>query len=202
MTEDDVEILGRETLYQGFLRLTRYRLRHRLHEGGWSGQLERERVEGLRAASVLLYDPVRDMVVLVEQFRIGAMDAGQGGWVLETVGGYVPPGEDPQAVARREVREETGCDVGELEYICEFYVSPGFSTERIRLFCGSIDAGGAGGVHGLPEEGEDILVRVVPAADAIRSAGVPPFDSTSLIIGLQWLAINGRSLRERWLGEG
>jgi ADP-ribose pyrophosphatase len=198
MTDTDIDVLGRETLYEGFIKLTRYRLRHRLHEGGWSGELIRERVEGLRAASVLLFDPDLDVVVLVEQFRIGALDGEQGAWVLETVGGYVPPGERPEAVARREVREETGCEVRELERICEFYVSPGFSTERIDLFCGRIDAANAGGVHGLPEEGEDILVRVLPAADAIKAAGTPPFDSTSLIIALQWLAINGQRLRERW----
>ena len=195
---DDIEVLGSETLYQGFLKLVRYRLRHRLHEGGWSGELVRERVEGLRAASVLLYDPDMEAVVLVEQFRIGALEGPHGAWVLETVGGYVPPGEDPEVIARREVREETGCEVRGLEPVCEFYVSPGFSTERISLFCGRVDAANAGGVHGLPGEGEDILVRVVPAAKAIEAAGTAPFNSTSLVIALQWLALNRSRLRDRW----
>ena len=195
---DDIEVLGRETLYQGFLTLVRYRLRHRLHAGGWSGEIVRERVEGLRAASVLLYDPDMEAVVLVEQFRVGALDDSHGAWVLETVGGYVPPGEEPESVARREVLEETGCEVRDLEPVCEFYVSPGFSSESISLFCGRVDAAGAGGVHGLPEEGEDILVRVVPAREAIEAAGTAPFNSTSLVIALQWLALNGPRLRERW----
>lgn len=200
--DDDIELLAGETLYEGFVRLVRYRLRHRLHEGGWSPELVRERIEGLRAASVLLFDPVRDEVVLVEQFRIGALEREGGAWVLETVGGYVPPDELPGAVARREVREETGCEVSRLEFICEFYVSPGFSNERISLFCGQVDAAGAAGVHGLPEEGEDILVRVVPALEAIRGAGKAPYDSTSLVIALQWLAMNRDTLRRRWSQPG
>jgi ADP-ribose pyrophosphatase len=196
-----VEIIETDTLYRGFLELRRYRLRHRLFEGGWSPELVRERVEGLRAASVLLYDPARDEVVLIEQFRIGAMDSENGAWVLETVGGYVPPDEAPEAVARREVREETGCAVGDLVPICEFAVSPGFSTERISLFCGRVDAGAAGGVHGLDEEGEDIMVRVLPADDAIGGIGRGGIDSTSVIIGLQWLAVNRDDLRRRWASD-
>ena len=199
MADEGVELLGTECLHEGFIRLVRYRLRHRLHAGGWSPELLRERVEGLGAASVLLYDPDRDEIVLVEQFRIGALGDEKGAWALETVGGYVAPGESAESVARREVREETGLEVLALEPVCEFFVSPGFSTERISLFCGRVDARDAGGVHGLPEEGEDILVRVVPAEDAMRQTGSPPFDSTSLIIGLQWLALNRERIRDQWL---
>ena len=88
-----IEILARDTAYDGFLRVDRYRLRHGLFGGGWSRDLVRERVERLRAAAVLLYDPDVDRVVLVEQFRIGAHEAGGGAWLLEIVGGYVPPEE-------------------------------------------------------------------------------------------------------------
>jgi len=197
-----VEIVDSESLYEGFLQLRRYRLRHRLFEGGWSRELVRERIEGLRAASVLLYDPLREEVVLIEQFRIGAMGAEGGAWSLETVGGYVPPDEAPEVVARREVREETGCEAGDLVPICEFHVSPGYSTERISLFCARVDAGSAGGVHGLDEEGEDILVRVLPADEAIGRIGRDGIESTSVIMALQWLALHRDALRERWSDTG
>jgi ADP-ribose pyrophosphatase len=198
MKDKDVQVVEREELYRGFMRIARYRLRHTLHRGGWSPEIVRERVEGLRAASVLLYDPGLDAVLLVEQFRVGALEAGTGAWLLETVGGYVPPGESAADVARREVLEETGCDVAELEHVCDFYVSPGYSTEQISLFCGHVDAASAGGVHGLPEEGEDILVRVFPADEAIAGISSGMANSTSLIIGLQWLALHRSELRLRW----
>ena len=198
MKNKDVRVVKREELYRGFMKIARYRLSHQLHRGGWSPEIVRERVEGLRAASVLLYDPGLDAVVLVEQFRIWALEAGTGAWLLETVGGYVPPGESSADVARREALEETGCDVAELEHVCDFYVSPGYSTEQISLFCGHVDAASAGGVHGLPEEGEDILVRVFSADEAIAGLSGGMANSTSLIIGLQWLALHRSELRLRW----
>ncbi len=189
------EILQRETLYRGFFRLDRYRLRHRLFEGGWSDEIQRERLEGLGAASVLLYDPVRDCVVLIEQFRIGALESGKGAWLLETVGGYVGEGEQPEDVARREVREEAGCDVGELIPVCSLWVSPGLSAERIALFVGLVDAPGAGGIHGLDHEGEDIRVVVMSTDQALAELYTGRADSTSIVITLQWLAMNRERLR-------
>jgi ADP-ribose pyrophosphatase len=61
-----------------------------------------------------------------------------------------------------------------------------------------VDAASAGGVHGLPEEGEDILVRVFPADEAIAGISSGMANSTSLIIGLQWLALHRSELRLRW----
>lgn len=193
-----LQILGRETVYDGFLRVDRYRLRHNLYSGGWSRDLVRERVERLRAAAVLLYDPDADAVVMVEQFRIGAHEAGAGAWLLEIVGGYVPPDEAPEAVARREAIEEAGCEIGEIEPIGEFYLSPGTSVERIALFCGRVHAPPGGTVHGLDHEGEDIRVEVLPAEAAIAELFVGRVSSTTAIVTLQWLAANRAALRARW----
>ncbi|MEN8174181.1 MAG: NUDIX domain-containing protein [Pseudomonadota bacterium] len=195
-----VEVLASDELHEDFLKLRRYRLRHRRYDGDWSAAIARERVEGLQAAGALLYDPVADAVVLVEQFRIGAMDPADpaNAWVLETVGGYIPPGQNPEAVARWEVQEETGCEVGRLEAICTFYVSPGFSTERIHLFCGEVDSATAGGVHGVAAEGEDILVRVLGCDEAFSLLARGAINTTSAIVALQWLQLNREHLRRRW----
>ena len=195
-----LEILARDTAYDGFLRLDRYRLRHSLYAGGWSRELVRERVERLRAAAILLYDPDVDQVVMVEQFRIGAHEAGQGAWLLEIVGGYVPPEELPEAVARREAVEEAGCAVGEIEPIGEFYLSPGTSVERISLYCGRVRAPAGGAVHGLDHEGEDIRVEVLPADAAIAELFTGRVNSTTAIVTLQWLAAHRARLRARWQG--
>jgi ADP-ribose pyrophosphatase len=194
----DYEILETEAVYRGFLKLNRYRLRHELYLGGESETLVRERLEGLRAASVLLYDPRLDQVVLVEQFRIGALDREAVPWVLETVGGFVPDEEADEAVARREAVEEANCEIGRIEQICEFMVSPGISVDRIVLFCGEVDSSQAAGVHGLDHEGEDIRVVVMKADEAIAELYSGRANSTSILITLQWLAMNRTALRERW----
>ena len=195
---DEVELLATETGYDGFFELKRFRLRHSLYAGGWSPEITRERVERKEAASVLLYDPERDSLVMIEQFRIGALESGRGAWLLETVGGLMEPGQTPEAVARRECLEETGCEVLELRPICEFLVSPGTATEKIHLYCGRVDAQGAGGIFGLPQEGEDIRVEVLSYEAAVKELYGGRINSTSAIIATQWLVQHRDEVRAHW----
>jgi ADP-ribose pyrophosphatase len=109
VTDATIEIIDRETAYQGFFRIDRYRLRHRLYSGGWSGELSREVFERGHAVGVLLYDPARDTLVLIEQFRLAAHLAGFPAWQTEIVAGIIDrPGESASDVARREASEEAG----------------------------------------------------------------------------------------------
>lgn len=188
-------ILETEPLWQGFLKVKRYRLEHECFAGGWCPELVRERVEGNHAVSVLLYDPARDQVVLIEQFRIGALGHQEPPWLLETVGGYCEEGEELEAVAIRETREETGCEVQALHFIGTFFTTPGWCGERITLYCGIVDSSGAEGIHGLDEEGEDIRVVVMSADEALGEL-FRRANSTSIVVGLQWLAANRDRLRE------
>ncbi|MFM1892520.1 MAG: hypothetical protein RLZ44_1597 [Pseudomonadota bacterium] len=194
------ELIESKNLYSGFLKLDGYRLRHASYRGGWCPEIRRERLEGLSAVSVLPYDPRRDAVVLIEQFRVGAMEAGDGAWLLETIGGYRAPGEAPEEVARREALEEANCTLLELLPICEFYVSPGVSSERIALYCARVDATGLGGVHGLAHEGEEIRVEVLAADQAVGEL-YRRINSTSALVALQWFALQREQLRRRWGGE-
>lgn len=190
-----IKILDQREEKAGFLKIGHFRLRHSLFAGGWSNEIQRDRLQGLGAASVLLYDPELDQVALMEQFRIGALESGKDAWLYETVGGHVGPGEKPEEVARRESMEEADCELKALIPICEFWVSPGISDERISLFCGIVDSEGLGGIHGLDEEGEDIRVVVMPAQEAIGELYGGRANSTSIVIALQWLAMNRERLR-------
>lgn len=196
--DPQVDILKKEDGYQGFFRLEKYRLRHRLYDGRMSGIIERELFERGNAAAALLYDPQRDLVVILEQFRIGALAAKDGPWLFEIVAGMVEEGERPEEVVRREALEEAGCSVQALEFICEYLVSPGGTSERIALYCGSVDARGVGGVHGLAEEDEDIRVQAVPFDEVWRWFEEGKIDSASPIIALQWLAMHRERLRIKW----
>jgi ADP-ribose pyrophosphatase len=193
-----VETLRREIAYRGFLRLDTHRLRHASFHGGWCEPIVRERLEGLSAVSVLLYDPDADAVVLVEQFRVGLLGQVDPPWSLETVSGFCDrENESPETVARREVVEETGCELRALTRIGRFFVSPGISVEQIHLYCGRVDSRQARGVHGLPEEGEEIRVVVMPREQAMEAL-FARIDSTSVLIALQWLQLNRASLLREW----
>lgn len=199
MSESDLEIIEREICYQGFYRLERLRLRHRLFAGGMSAPIVREVIEKGDVAAVLLYDPQRDEVVMIEQFRIGARDDPRGPWLLEIVAGLIEPGETAAQVARREAFEEAGCTVGELVPISTFYTSPAKTSQRTHLFLGRVDSSAAGGIHGLADEGEDIRVVRFAALEAIGLAEQGQTDSTWPLIALLWFARQHQTVREQWL---
>jgi ADP-ribose pyrophosphatase len=194
-----VEVLERSTAFAGFFTLERYRLRHTLFQGGMSAPLVRELLARGQAVAVLLFDPRLDRVVLVEQFRIGALHRSDGPWLLEVVAGIVESGEMPDRVARRETLEEAGCHLQALLPIVEYYASPGASSETVSLYCGIVDASRAGGVHGLAGEGEDIRVEVLPYAQALRAVREGRAANATTIIALQWLQLNRRRLCKEYV---
>jgi ADP-ribose pyrophosphatase len=203
----DVEVAAIETPFSGYFRVDRYRFRHRLFAGGWSGILVREVFERGHAVVLLPYDPVADTVVLIEQLRIGAytalnapwLGAGRSPWLIELVAGIIDDGETADQVARREAVEETGRPVDHIEEIARYLTSPGGSSETIVLYVGRVDSAGAGGIHGLDHEGEDIRVLVVPSTEVFRWLDERRIVNGQALIGLQWLRLHRDALRARWL---
>lgn len=194
------EVLDKKLCYRGFFRMEQYRLQHELFAGGWSPEITRECLERGHAVAVLLYDPDRDQVVLLEQFRVGALDFPGGPWLLEIVAGIIDhPGETTEDVARRETHEEAGCEMLDLVPICQYLVSPGGTSESITLFCARVDTAPiSGGVRGVASEHEDIRVHVVSRAEALELLHRGRINSAAPIIALQWLELNQPKLLERW----
>ena len=194
-----VELIEKHTVFDGYFRIDRFRIRHSLHNGGMSPALDREVFERGRVAAVLPVDPARDELVLIEQFRIGPYAAGWDPWLLEGVAGIIEAGETAEEVARRESAEEAGLEVTELVPMMRYLSSPGACTETVDLFCGRVSSAGAGGVHGLDEEGEDIRVVVHSVESALGLLDAGKIVNGKTIIALQWLALHYEALKARWL---
>ena len=188
----DVRVTKDETAFQGYFRVKQLTLSHKRFEGD-EIEITREVFQRGDAVCVLLYDPLRDQVVMVEQFRVGSLK-GPSPWMLEVVAGVVEEGETSQEVAKREAVEEAGLVLGELKRITRFLPSPGGCDEWIDLLYAEVDSEMAQGVHGLPEEGEDICVHVLSSDDAIDLVDQGVINSSPAIIALQWLALNKSSL--------
>lgn len=193
-----VEIVEREACFRGFYALDRVHLRHEQFRGGMGPLISRELFVRHDAVCVLPYDPQRDTVVLVEQFRVGAMDKSADPWLLELVAGLIDKDESPEEVARREAVEEAGLILGELWPVTAYYPSPGGSDERVHLYVGRCDSRGAGGIHGLAEEGEDIRVLSMGLDEALAAVESGRIDNAASIIALQWLALNRQRVRQAW----
>jgi len=199
MDRNDVELEKEVPLHDGFFRMVRLHLRHRLFAGGWGPTMAREVLQHGLVAAIIPYDPIRDTVILIEQFRTAIYAAGDAQpWSISIAAGMIEPGENAEEMARRETLEETGCTVGRLEKVSEFYSSPGGSSQYVTLFCGEISTEGAGGLYGVVEETEDIRAFVKTADEAIAMADEGAIDNAVSILGLQWLARNKDDLRDRW----
>jgi len=191
----DVTIEKRETVFQGFFRMDKLWLTHPRFDGRSMPRFTRELFLRGDATCVLPYDPCRDEVVLLEQFRLGALGRDQSPWLLELVAGMNEDGESSEDVARREGQEEAGLSFSKLEKICNYLVSPGGTTEMIYLYYGQVSTEGAGGLYGLEHEHEDIRVHVVSADEAIAMIGDGRINNAAAIIAIQWLQLNRARLR-------
>jgi ADP-ribose pyrophosphatase len=198
--DSDIVIEKTDTAFAGFFKVLRYRLRHRLFNGGWSRPIERELLVRGESVGVLLYDPRRDCVALAQQFRIGCLENAEGAWVWEVVAGMMKPDEAAEAVAVREVEEETGLSIStaQLKKICSYYSSPGGTDEHLHLFCALADLpDSVAGVFGLAEEAEDIRVKTFATADTFDAMLNGSINNAATIIALQWLQLNRESLRKQ-----
>lgn len=196
-TRDDIEITRRDTLFQGFYRVDKFWLRHRQFDGDMGPEITREMFVRPPAVGVVVYDAVNDDVLLIEQFRVGAINNPHP-WQYEVVAGLIEPGESPEDVARRETLEEAGVMIDELEKVFEFMPSAGGSDERFTLFAAPADLSRAGGVHGVPEEGENIRVNVVSLNHALQLIANGRINNAPCMLALQWLALNKTRLRQKW----
>jgi ADP-ribose pyrophosphatase len=198
MTSRKVDILERVTAFQGYFRVDRYRLRHETFDGGMSAEITREIFERGHAAAALPYDPVRDEVVLLEQFRVGAHAAGREPWMIEIVAGIIEDGETPESLVQREMLEEAGLTPLELEPMATILTSPGGASETVHFFCARIDSSDAGGLFGLDHEGEDIRAFVVPGNDVADLLTSGQVENGHAVLALQWFLLNRDRLRQQW----
>ncbi len=199
-THPDAEIVEAATPFRRYLRVDTFRFRHRLFSGEWSGVRSYDVLRRGEAVVILLYDPDCESVVLVEQFRLPALLAGSSPWQLEAAAGMIDTDETPELVAIRETQEETGLTlIGEPIRIQRYLPSAGGSDESVTLFCGRVDSRMAAGVHGLPEEHEDIRVSVttLDEVEALLDAGA--IESGHTLIALYWLLRQRNNLRRRWM---
>lgn len=200
---DGVEVLDIQPGYAGYFRLDRYRLRHRLYAGGWSSTMERELFDRGHAVAAVLYDPDKDVLLLIEQFRAGAyvalrephLQGAFSPWLIEIVAGIIDHEETPDAVICREAVEEAGCPIRDLRPIGVILTTPGGSSETVGLYYGLVSAPATDGLHGLDHEHEDIRVITASPDEVWRWMDEGRIVNGPALVGLQWFRIREKELR-------
>lgn len=194
----DVKVIKKTPLHQGFFKTTLYHLQHRLFAGGWSVEIEREVMDRGHAVVVLPYDVERDQIVMLEQFRVGALATSKSPWLIELVAGMTEPGEAVEDVARRELAEEAGLKADQLSFAMSYLSSPGGLTERIYIYIAQVDASTASDFGGLAIEHEDIRVQAVPRMEVMQLLDDGIIDNAATVIALQYLALHRQRLLDAW----
>ncbi|WP_286234989.1 NUDIX domain-containing protein [Thalassotalea sediminis] len=192
----DFKVHAKETLYKGFFKMDCYQISYQKFDGNSSAIIQREVFERGDAVVLIPYDPVSDTVVLIEQFRVGAIRCGDSPWLLEFIAGMFEQDEDPIDVAIREAKEEANLTVlpEHMKKVMTYLSSPGGMSEAIHIYAASINSENIGGIHGLDSEDEDILVHVITREKALSMLSDGKITNAATIIGLQWLAMNYQTI--------
>ncbi|MFT4003855.1 MAG: NUDIX domain-containing protein [Rhizobium sp.] len=188
------EIVGEKTLADQWTRLSSFEVDY-TDSRGETHRLKREIYHRTPAACILLYDPKRETVVLVRQFRLPAQLAGEPAWMIEVPAGLLDD-DEPEAAIRREAMEETGFRVRDVRFLFKALTSPGSVTEVIHFFAAVIDTTDRvadGG--GLAEEHEDIEVLEVRLSDALAMIERGDIYDAKTIMLLQWAVLNVAGLK-------
>jgi GDP-mannose pyrophosphatase NudK len=188
-----IELLKDETLSKNWYHLRNVTFNY-TGSNGVTKKLKREVYDRGNGATILLYDPKRDSVILVRQFRVPAHLNGHSGWLLETPAGLLD-GDHPEEAIRREVMEVTVYLVTDVRPVFQAFMSPGAVTETIHFFAAIIDVtvkaqDGGGASH----EDEDIEVLEIPLKDAMAMIDSGEICDGKTIMLLQWAMLNRERL--------
>ncbi len=194
---DDIYRHAARQPYAGFFAVEEYDIGWRRFDGQMSATATRAAFVSGDAVTVLPYDPVRDRVLLVEQFRAGPYARGDNvPWQLEAIAGRIDPGETPEQAARREAVEEAGLTLGDLRFVASYYPSPGALSEFIYSYVALADLpDGSAGVFGVADEHEDIRGHLVAFDTLMALISSAEVCNSPLILTAWWLAGQRASLR-------
>ena len=187
----DVVVTDVELLASGWHVLRRTTLERRRSDGEWVTE-QRETYDRGNGATMLLHDVERRTVLLTRQFRYPVYVNGHpDGLLIEAAAGLLDD-DAPEVAVRREVEEELGVAVGEVQHVFDVFMSPGSVTERLHFYAAPYrphDRTTAGG--GLEEEGEDIEVLELPFDEALAMVDDGRIADAKTIMLLQWAALRG-----------
>lgn len=185
---NDFAIEGRDYQFKGFIQVEKVSLRHRLFgQAQYTPIIHRELIHRPEAAGVLIYDPQQAKFALIEQFRIGAIDDAESPWQLEIIAGVLDGDESPESCIRRESLEESGCELKEMQHLFSFYPSAGACSEFFHLYAAEADLPEHGGIFGMPDEGENILLHLFDYACLPELLAGGRLKNAPVIMALQWL---------------
>jgi len=184
------KIINKKNLYKGFFEMNELRFIHQKYDGTWSNEIKREVFRGSQVATLLPYDTIKKEVILIQQFRPGAISRHNENYLYEIVAGIIDENEKPEQAALRECFEETGCKVKKIIPIQSYFLSPGSSESFYYLYLGEIESFDGTRLKGIENENEDILVSSFKVDQVKKMLNDKIIINGLTLIALQWFFLN------------
>ncbi|OUR83726.1 GDP-mannose pyrophosphatase [Cycloclasticus sp. 46_120_T64] len=186
-----IKNMTKKLLSDNWYRLHKYSFDFQLASGLWQRQ-QREVYDRGNGASILLYNPATQQVILTRQFRLPTyLNGNSDGLLIEACAGLLD-GDSPEVCIRKETEEETGYQVGAIKKVFQAYMSPGAVTEIIHFFIAEyspemkISEGG-----GLADEQENIEVLELGFDEAYTMIETGDIVDAKTIMLLQYVKLHG-----------
>ena len=200
---ENFQLISRNIEHLDFFALETQRFRHDSQHDAAPLEVARTVFRAGEAVTVLPYAPMRDRVLLIEQFRVGAAAQNDPDpWLLEPIAGIVDPGESVEEAGHRETREEAGILLKSLHFIARYYPSPGGVAQVLHSYIGLADLpDGLSLSGGLASEGEDIALHLVDYAQFATLLETGELANAPIILSAQYLAQNRAGYRALFSGS-
>ncbi len=185
--------------YSAYFAVEEHDLSFRRFDGSMGPPLNRAVFISGDASIVLPYDPVRDRVMVIEQFRAGPYARGDANpWLIEAIAGRIDGGETPEEAARREAIEEAGLDLKTLLPGPRYYPSPAAKAEYLYSFVGIADLpDDKAGIGGLESEAEDIRSHIISFDRLMELVSSGEVDNAPLLVLAYFLQMLRPTLRNK-----
>jgi|GEM_PF-2665034 len=195
----NIKIKKSEVMYSGFNKITKYFFEFSSFDKKTNLNVEKEIFERKDAVAVLLYDPKLDSVVIIEQFRPGCFVAENIAFPLEIPAGLIDESDaNFEEVAKQEALEEANCDIQKIMKIGYFFPEISFSSRRIYLFCGKVDASNLHPRGGVKSENEDTKISIIHVNELKKMMEDGAFINSHTIVAVQWFFLNLEKVQEEF----
>lgn len=186
-SKKDCKTLSQQMIYSSFVKVEKLHIQHKAFNQSQFVNIQRENIIRPAAAGALLYNHHQQKFLLIEQFRVGAMHDEHSPWQLEIIAGVLDGNESPETCIKRECLEEAGCEVTQLTHLFKFFPSAGACSEVFDLYAAECQIPEQGGIFGMPDEGENILVHIFDYHDIDTLFENQRLRNAPVIMALQWL---------------
>lgn len=184
------KIINKKNLYTGFFSLNKFEFVHQKHDGSWTEKVEREIFSGAHVSTLLPFDPIRNEIILIQQFRVGILSKNDEEYLYEIVAGIIDENELPEETAKRECMEETGCEVSKIVPVQSYFPAPGSSESYYHLFLGEVNSFEGERILGLENENENILVKSFKVNEVRNMLDRKKIKNGLTLIALQWFFLH------------